>query len=634
MPHRPPVERPPEDVRHRLDDLAAWHRKWATQRLDTAPFDPSGRKPGSDYNLHYVDIDGDDDTFHDEANRIMGLRSPAAVAKSAKTPTAAGLAVLAADTGRVLMLQRHLDPDGDDPAGGYWEFPGGRLDPGETPYQAARREWAEETGLTLPRGKVTGSWESKDGVYHGFVVTIAHETDLPVLNGRAEGANPDDPDGDETEALAWWDPSQIKGNPAVRPEVIDARKRTLRAIRDGETIPAADRVSKCLTCGCHHPDQDHGDHRNITAADLADAAEAAGITVEQAMANLVATEATLAKVSEGAAGRYRARHLIAWFDHGADGKIPWGAPGDFDACVRVASEHMTSEQAKGFCNLRHHDVLGIYPATHAAAERHATGRKQAEPQVTKVGPKGYVHGWIFVGAPGVGDVVHHPKLGRGTVTHVDGDGVHATFDRTPDVHRFEADTAPATEPRFAPTTGTATGQEAYERIENGPLGDKERQALSDYQQSGYRAVNRVLDGRMDADTETTDTIAALDSAMKHSRVVGPALVYRGLDMDAAPKVFGDPGSAKGMRFRDKRFVSTSVDQKVARGLFANGGAVLVYHLKHGDRAVKMNAALGTMSDAPAEEEVLLGRGQAWTVTKDLKKGPSGVREIHLTSEQS
>jgi hypothetical protein len=63
-----------------------------------------------------------------------------------------------------------------------------------------------------------------------------------------------------------------------------------------------------------------------------------------------------------------AENLRKWFVAGADGAIPWGSDGDFDACVAIASKHMTPEQAKGYCNLRHHDALGIYPATHAKLE--------------------------------------------------------------------------------------------------------------------------------------------------------------------------------------------------------------------------------------------------------------------------
>jgi len=47
--------------------------------------------------------------------------------------------------GRVLIGQR---PPGV-PLAGLWEFPGGKLQPGETPAEAARRECQEETGLEV-----------------------------------------------------------------------------------------------------------------------------------------------------------------------------------------------------------------------------------------------------------------------------------------------------------------------------------------------------------------------------------------------------------------------------------------------------------------------------------------------------
>jgi ADP-ribose pyrophosphatase YjhB (NUDIX family) len=106
-----------------------------------------------------------------------------------------------------------------DPAAGYWEFPGGCLEPGETALQAAKREWMEETGLTLPAGTLMGRWDASNGKYRGFVWTVANESDVPIHDGRDDVANPDDPDGDKVESIAWWDPSHLANNPAVRPEL-------------------------------------------------------------------------------------------------------------------------------------------------------------------------------------------------------------------------------------------------------------------------------------------------------------------------------------------------------------------------------------------------------------------------------
>lgn len=47
--------------------------------------------------------------------------------------------------GRFLIGQRSAD----GPLPGLWEFPGGKVEPGETPEQAAVRECREETGLDV-----------------------------------------------------------------------------------------------------------------------------------------------------------------------------------------------------------------------------------------------------------------------------------------------------------------------------------------------------------------------------------------------------------------------------------------------------------------------------------------------------
>lgn len=67
----------------------------------------------------------------------------------------------------------------------------------------------------------------------------------------------------------------------------------------------------CLSCGCGFADSDHGDERNITLSDLRDAADAADVTVPQAIANMVhgvahwrgrRKQAPVEKAEEGIAG--------------------------------------------------------------------------------------------------------------------------------------------------------------------------------------------------------------------------------------------------------------------------------------------------------------------------------------------
>ncbi len=149
---------------------------------------------------------------------VSGL-VPLAVQGQRTGPYVAGLAVRAGDTGRILMLQRAITEDDD--AAGHWEFPGGHAETGEDLLSAAVREWEEETGLSLPPGDVTGDWTPQGNIYRGYVYDIASEDALD-LTGRDWTANPDNPDGDVFEAIAFWDPSLIAGNPAVRREILDS----------------------------------------------------------------------------------------------------------------------------------------------------------------------------------------------------------------------------------------------------------------------------------------------------------------------------------------------------------------------------------------------------------------------------
>ncbi|QGJ93453.1 portal protein [Arthrobacter phage Mufasa8] len=120
----------------------------------------------------------------------------------------AGVAVKAEDTGRALMIQRYLDPE--DPAAGKWEFPGGHVEPGETPQDAAAREWTEETGLPFPTdGEWVTSWDN--GTYRGHLYKIAEEASIPINTG----------DGEDGETLAWFLPDDLPGWSALREELAD-----------------------------------------------------------------------------------------------------------------------------------------------------------------------------------------------------------------------------------------------------------------------------------------------------------------------------------------------------------------------------------------------------------------------------
>ncbi len=165
-------------------------------------------------------------------------------------PTVAGLAVLAADTNRVLMLQRALGVE-DDPAAGTWEFPGGHVEGSETPFDAAKREWTEETGLSLPDGQCVCEWNTFDGVYRGYVYLIESEDKLDIHDDR-KSINPDDPDGDNTESIAWWQISQLRNNSSLRRElsadIFHVEEALSRATEKMEKIDWVEYFKHCGVC--------------------------------------------------------------------------------------------------------------------------------------------------------------------------------------------------------------------------------------------------------------------------------------------------------------------------------------------------------------------------------------------------
>lgn len=218
---------------------------------------------------------------YSDGNDVIEQVAVPTAAKHDSGPMAAGLAVVALDSGRVLMLQRALS-DGD-PAGGTWEFPGGKLEPGEQAWAGAQREWCEETGFALPDGSVAGDWRSPNGVYQGYVYTVPEE--FAVGGERRTEA---DPDGDEAEALAWWDPQQLRSAlSSLRPELADTIGTVYNALMNARHANKDFSLTSPVSSGLVPYDLDDGrrkprranlEHAVATLAGLVDDAESEAAT--------------------------------------------------------------------------------------------------------------------------------------------------------------------------------------------------------------------------------------------------------------------------------------------------------------------------------------------------------------------
>jgi A/G-specific adenine glycosylase len=118
--------------------------------------------------------------------------------------------------GRVLITRRPAE----GLLGGLWEFPGGKVEEGETPREAARRELAEELGIEVEVGDPLGTVEH---AYSHFRITL-HAYHARLVAGEPRPAAAD--------ALAW-----------VQPDALDdyafpaANLRLIERLRDGGRTP-------------------------------------------------------------------------------------------------------------------------------------------------------------------------------------------------------------------------------------------------------------------------------------------------------------------------------------------------------------------------------------------------------------
>jgi len=153
----------------------------------------------------------------------------------------AGLIVYALDTHKVLLLQRGEEID--DTNQGAWEFPGGHLEPGETPWEAAVREWEEEVGVPLTSTGYQLLVHEKPG-YTMFLTTIPHQSDVNlkvrVVRNDALSGN--------FENAAWASVEEFSSWPNLRPELEADRQwivSTLRIV--GQAVRKSRELQQFLT---------------------------------------------------------------------------------------------------------------------------------------------------------------------------------------------------------------------------------------------------------------------------------------------------------------------------------------------------------------------------------------------------
>jgi mutator protein MutT len=103
-------------------------------------------------------------------------------------------ALIANDRGEVLITQRRAD----QPLPLFWEFPGGKVEPGEAPDAAVRREIAEELGVDVAVGRI---W---DVMFHAYP-----DYDVVMLVYRCGIVGGSAPRPVEVADLAWVAPGRL-----------------------------------------------------------------------------------------------------------------------------------------------------------------------------------------------------------------------------------------------------------------------------------------------------------------------------------------------------------------------------------------------------------------------------------------
>lgn len=110
--------------------------------------------------------------------------------------TVVGANVIERD-GRVLLVR-----EGKPAVAGQWNLPAGRLEPGETPVETARREAREEIGLAVTPTRLVGVYRDRSPAVDGDVLVFA-------FGSRADAGSPRVPADDSVAGVEWVDPAAL-----------------------------------------------------------------------------------------------------------------------------------------------------------------------------------------------------------------------------------------------------------------------------------------------------------------------------------------------------------------------------------------------------------------------------------------
>ncbi len=128
-------------------------------------------------------------------------------------------AALIENDGKILMSRRRADQS----LPGCWEFPGGKIEAGESPEVALAREIEEELGCTVAVGTIF------EVVFHGYP-----DFDLYMLVYRCaiQGGVPR---ARTVAAVSWFEPGALPGLPLPPADYPLARRLAAAAARPGTT---------------------------------------------------------------------------------------------------------------------------------------------------------------------------------------------------------------------------------------------------------------------------------------------------------------------------------------------------------------------------------------------------------------